>query len=128
MKYPTFKLSDEQKLEVEKFNQNKNIRLEELNCIICDSTYYKALYTNDRYGINQQTVLCTTCGLVYSNPRMSEQSLDYFYSSNLFRKLYGDYKTAGDFEHDFYERTEKVEKNITINQPDYNKYYPQLFF
>ena len=124
MKYPILQLTNKKKLDIKKFNQNKKIRLEILNCIICDSTYYKALYTNDRYGINQQTVLCTTCGLVYSNPRMSEESLQYFYSSNLFREVYSD---LGDFEHDFSERTKQVEKNIRINKPNFNKYYPQLF-
>ena len=117
-------LTDEQKMEVKKFNQNKKVHLETLNCINCESTNYKELYENDRHGINQQTVMCNTCGLVYSNPRMSEESLKYFYSSNLYRKLY---ETSGNFEHNFYDIAAKVEKNIRINKPNYNKYYPQLF-
>ena len=36
--------------------------------------------------IDQQTVMCK-CGFVCSNPRISG-SLDYFYSSNLYRELY----------------------------------------
>ena len=115
---------NKQELEVKKFNQNKKIRLETLNCINCKSLNYKELYANDRYGINQQTVLCNTCGLVYSNPRMSEESLDYFYSSNLYREVY---RSSNDFEHDFSERIRKVEKNIKINKPNFNKYYPNFF-
>ena len=68
--------------------------------------------------------MCNSCGFVYSNPRMSEESLDYFYSSNLYREVY---ETSNDFEHDFSERIRKVEKNIKINKPNFNKYYPQLF-
>ena len=83
MKYPIYQLTQKQEVEVKKFNQNRKIHLEPVNCIICNSTNYKVLYTNDRHGIYQQTVLCNTCGLVYSNPRMSEKSLNYFYSSNL---------------------------------------------
>ena len=124
MKYPILQLTSKQELEVKKFNQNIEIRLEKLNCIICNSSNYKELYTNDRYGIHQTTVLCYTCGLVYSNPRMSIESLDYFYASNLYRELYG---TSVDIEHDFSERAKKVEKNIIINKPNFNKYYPQLF-
>ena len=79
MKYPILQLNNEQELEIKKFNQNEKIHLETINCIICKSSNYKILYTNDRYGINQQTVLCNICGLVYSNPRMTEESLKYFY-------------------------------------------------
>ena len=93
MKYPTVQLTNKQELEVKKFNQNKKIRLETLNCINCKSLNYKELYANDRYGINQQTVLCNACGLVYSNPRMTQESLEYFYSSNLYREVY---ESSGD--------------------------------
>ena len=124
MKYPIPQLNNKQEFEVKKFNQNEKIYLETINCIICKSSNYKILYTNDRHGINQQTVMCNSCGFVYSNPRMSEESLDYFYSSNLYREVY---EASNDFEHNFSERIRKVEKNIKINKPNFNKYYPQLF-
>ena len=124
MKYPTVQLSDKQELEVKKFNKDKKIRLEILNCVNCKSLDYKKLYTNDRYGINQQTVLCNTCGLVYSNPRMTRESLEYFYSSRLYREVY---ESSSDFEHNFSKKFKKVEKNIRINKPNFNKCYPQLF-
>ena len=124
MKYPKKVLSDLHEIEVKKFNQNKKISLEAINCINCNSSNYKELYTNDRYGINQQTVMCNTCGLVYSNPRMSEESLQYFYSSNLYRKLY---EKSDDSEHSFHNKAKKIEKNIIINQPNFNRSYPQLF-
>ena len=124
MKYPTVQLTNLQELEVKKFNQNKKIRLETLNCINCKSLNYKELYANDRHGINQQTVLCNACGLVYSNPRMTEESLKYFYSSNLYREVYD---ASDDFEHSFSQKVKQVEKNIRINKPNFNKYYPQLF-
>ena len=124
MEYPILQLNNEQEEEVKKFNQNEKIHLETINCIICKSSNYKILYTNDRYGINQQTVMCNICGFVYSNPRMSKESLNYFYSSNLYREVYG---VSGDFEHSFSEKAKQVEKNIRINKPNFNKYYPQLF-
>ena len=75
MKYPTYNLSDKQRIEVRKFNSNNNIIYENLNCVNCNLSNYKKLYKNDRYGIKQQTVMCNNCGFVYSNPRMSEDSL-----------------------------------------------------
>ena len=113
MKYPTLQLTNKQELEVKKFNQNKKIRLETLDCINCQSLNYKELYANDRYGINQQTVLCNACGLVYSNPRMTKESLTYFYSSNLYREVYD---SLEDFEHSFSKKFKQVEKNINKNR------------
>ena len=106
MKYPTVQLTNLQELEVKKFNQNKKIRLETLNCINCKSLNYKELYANDSHGINQQTFLCNACGLVYSNPRMTEESLKYFYSSNLYREVY---EASDDSEHSFSEKVQQVE-------------------
>lgn len=124
MKYPTFNLSDKQKHEVQKFNNNKDIIYENLNCINCNLSNYKKLYENDRYGIKQQTVMCYGCGLVYSNPRMNEKSLQHFYSSNLYRELY---ENENNYEHGFKIKSEEIEKKIEIKQPNYHSYYPQLF-
>ena len=75
MNYPKINLSESQKNEVNKFNTDNKISYLELNCISCDTSNYKDLYNNDRYGIYQKTVMCNNCGLVYSNPRMNEKSL-----------------------------------------------------
>lgn len=123
MKYPIINLNRRQTDEVTKFNQDKNINFLNLNCIVCGVSDYKILFKNDRHGINQQTVMCKSCGFVYSNPRMSKLSLDYFYSSNLYRELYE--------EHDstkiFLEKMRKIDKNFEIKKPNFQKYYPQLF-
>ena len=115
MKYPTKVLSDLHEIEVKKFNQNKKIRLETINCINCNSSNYKELYTNDRFGINQQTVMCNTCALVYSNPRMSEESLLYFYSSNLYRQLY---EKSDDSEYLFPKKTDFKNMHVIIRRKE----------
>ena len=88
MKYPIIPITNEQKLAVDKFNADEKIKFEEINCTNCKSIDFKILFKNDRYGFNQQTVLCNNCGLTYSNPRMTEDSARYFYSSDLYRKIY----------------------------------------
>ena len=75
MKYPKNNLSEKQRVEVIKFNLSKQFIYKDLNCINCNLSDYKRLYDNDRYGISQKTVMCNNCGLVYSNPRMNEESL-----------------------------------------------------
>ena len=124
MNYPKINLSESQKNEVNKFNTDNKISYLELNCISCDTSNYKDLYNNDRYGIYQKTVMCNNCGLVYSNPRMNEKSLKYFYSTNLYRELY---ENVNDFEHGYMSRSKEIDVNIQINKTNFEKYYPQLF-
>lgn len=123
MRYPIVNLNKRQIAEVKKFNQDKNINFQNLNCIVCGFSDYKILFKNDRYGINQQTVMCKSCGFVYSNPRMSKESLDYFYSSNLYRELYEEYDSSQIFA----EKIKKIDNNFKIKKPNFKKYYSQLF-
>jgi len=127
MKYPQVSISSEQKLAVEKFNKDKKIKFEEINCPSCGLDKHEILFKNDRYGIKQQTVLCQNCGLAYSNPRMTEESAKYFYSSDLYRKIY---VNESDVEAYFLKKNynQKINENTKINKPNYNKHYSQLFF
>ena len=124
MKYPKNNLTKNQKNEVMRFNSSREFAYEDLNCINCDLSNSKKLYDNDRYGILQKTVMCNNCGLVYSNPRMNEESLKDFYSSNLYRELY---EKEDNFEHGFILRKEEINKEIVIKKPNFDKYYSQLF-
>ena len=58
MKYPIQNLSNNQKIEVKKFNLNEEISYVDLSCINCNLSDYKKLYDNDRHGILQKTVMC----------------------------------------------------------------------
>jgi len=125
MKYPVINLTDKQSAEVKNFNKDKKIFLEFINCINCNLSNFKKLYSNDRNGINQQTVLCNNCGLVYSNPRMTKETLNYFYSSNIYREIY---ESSSDFEYNFQERKADIKKDNSMINPNFTKYYPKLFF
>lgn len=86
--YPVLKLSKRQTEYVKEFNNNPKIKFEKISCYNCSSVNKKILFTNDRYGFNQKTVLCKNCGLIYSNPRMTEDTTDFFYKSDLYRNVY----------------------------------------
>ena len=32
--------------------------------------------------------MCNNCGLIYSNPRMDKESTEYFYNTDIYRKIY----------------------------------------
>lgn len=58
----------------------------------------KYFLKNDRYGINQQTVICKKCGLVYSSPRLTTESVRIFYESDDYRKIYEEKSLINKFE------------------------------
>ena len=85
-------LSEEQKREVIRFNEeidNGLHSIESVNCL-CGSDETAMLYEHDRYGLWSPTVICIECGLIYSNPRLSPSSYADFYSSDRYREIYED--------------------------------------
>lgn len=61
--------------------------LERVACPLCGSTHFEALATTDRYDMDVATVGCTGCGLVLTNPQLTEASLNDFYR-NHYRRYY----------------------------------------
>jgi len=49
------------------------------HCEICQSTQFAELSTKDRDGRPLRTVICQSCGLVFSNPRPASQQIDNYY-------------------------------------------------
>jgi len=91
-----FKLSATQLELVNEFNSKVKdgiIEFEEVPCL-CKGTKFDLIATFDRYGFSQNTVVCQSCGLLLSNPRMTEEAAREFYSSDFYRQAYehGQYK------------------------------------
>jgi len=53
----------------------------ETACAICGPHEYEVVGTRDRNGRPLRTVLCTSCGLVWTNPRPSDADVDRYYAS-----------------------------------------------
>jgi 2-polyprenyl-3-methyl-5-hydroxy-6-metoxy-1,4-benzoquinol methylase len=86
----TLKLNALQQKMKEQINQKvaaEAYRFEEIPCCICDGYNFAPLAEKDRYGLYAPVVICKTCGLVQTNPRMDEKSYNLFYNSE-YRKLY----------------------------------------
>lgn len=69
----------------------KGERLQECPCAVCSRSEFDTLARRDRYGLPVTTVVCRTCGLVQTNPRMSQEAYNGFYDS-VYRELYGGHK------------------------------------
>ncbi len=87
---PLQRISDAQLNLVKEFNSNiaKNkVLFEEVPCL-CGCLEFELIASVDRYTILQKTVICTNCGLIQSNPRMTRDQYRDFYSSDLYRRCY----------------------------------------
>ena len=60
---------------------------EEVPCCVCGGKNFETLSEKDRYGLYVPVVICKTCGLIQTNPRMTQESYNQFYDIE-YRKLY----------------------------------------
>jgi len=81
-------VSLEAKKTIEDKIKNRTYAFEQVKCCICSGTSFEHLADKDRYGLYVPTVICKDCGLVQTNPRMTQKSYEEFYN-NEYRKLYG---------------------------------------
>jgi len=61
-------------------------RFEEVPCPICDKRNFNLLSLKDMYGLYFPVVICKLCGLIQTNPRMTQESYNLFYN-NEYNKL-----------------------------------------
>jgi 2-polyprenyl-3-methyl-5-hydroxy-6-metoxy-1,4-benzoquinol methylase len=57
-----------------------------VNCPLCEGNKNRSLSEKDTYGLPVKVVVCSECGLVYNNPRLTEVSLPAFYGED-YREL-----------------------------------------
>jgi hypothetical protein len=56
-------------------------------CNLCGEYDAEVLFAQDQHGFGLRTVMCNHCGLIYLNPRPTEQDYDDFYR-NWYHRLY----------------------------------------
>jgi transcription elongation factor Elf1 len=108
---PSIPLTDIQqkaKANVERKTEDKTYVFEQTTCPVCDGSSYETLSEKDRYGLSCNTVICKNCGMLMTNPRMTKESLNKFYSDD-YRELYVGSKNA---EISFFDRQYKHGKRI----------------
>lgn len=60
---------------------------EEVHCCVCGGSNFELLSEKDRYGLYHPVVICRDCGLIQTNPRMTQESYNEFYQIE-YQKLY----------------------------------------
>ena len=115
---PELKLNETQrkaKAEVEEKINSGIYTFEEVICVVCGSSKSEIISEKDRYGLKCTTKICCDCGLVYTSPRMTQESYAGFYNSE-YRRLYvGTEKPGNSFFADQKFRGERILKYIRDN-------------
>jgi 2-polyprenyl-3-methyl-5-hydroxy-6-metoxy-1,4-benzoquinol methylase len=82
------KVQQKIKQEIEAKIESKKYTFEYVKCVICQESDFEKIAEKDRYGLYVPTVICKTCGLLQTNPRMTQESYNEFYDKE-YRTLYG---------------------------------------
>ncbi len=81
------------------------MKMESVNCAICGEDNTDILYVVDSFRI----VRCSNCGLVYVNPRLSNDELKHIYDSqDYYRSGYPNYLSKKKF---IYWESKKILKD-----------------
>ncbi len=84
------RLSPRQSELVAEFNRKVAqglVEFESAPCL-CGSSEFDLIASVDRHSMRQKTVMCVRCGLIQSNPRMTDKECGKFYSSDMYRRCY----------------------------------------
>ena len=103
---PAIRLDDLQlttKQQVERKVKEGRYEFEKVPCPVCDGNNFESLANKDRYGLYMPVVICTECGLILTNPRMTQQAYSEFYNRE-YHRLYNGEEHPTDkffrFQHD----------------------------
>lgn len=61
--------------------ENGQYKFTKVKCPICNSARFRSLAQQDRDGIWHPLVICRDCGLIQTNPRLTEKSYENFYEN-----------------------------------------------
>jgi len=85
---PLNELQLQLKAQVDQKVKSGHFKFESVDCPCCNKREFEQIAEKDRYGLYYPVVICKTCGLVQTNPRMTQESYNEFYNVE-YRRLYG---------------------------------------
>lgn len=88
-------------------------------CNCCGSKNVKEVFTKDRYSMGITTVICQNCGLVYTNPVLTDTELNNFYSFH-----YRHYYVSTNYPDTTYIQMRKLQERANILLSHIKSYLP----
>jgi len=96
------------KNQIEKKIAENLYSFEKAPCCICEGKNFEVLSEKDRYGLYVPVVICRDCGLIQTNPRMTQDAYNEFYDLE-YRLLYMEKKISTyEFFKSQYERGKRI--------------------
>lgn len=80
-------LQAQMKRQIDRKVEQGRYRFEAVPCAVCQGADFEPIAEQDRYGLRFPVVICRACGLVQTNPRMTQESYNEFYNTE-YRRLY----------------------------------------
>lgn len=106
-------LQQKMKAQIDRKVQDGIYRFETVPCCICGDDQFTQLAEKDRYGLYLSIVICQRCGLIQTNPRMTQESYNEFYNIE-YRKLYNGVDVPSEsFFAQQYQRGRKIHQYLT---------------
>ena len=68
------------KKQVERKIERGIYSFEEVPCCVCGGKNFELLSEKGRYGLYMPVVVCKDCGLIQTNPRMTQEAYNQFYN------------------------------------------------
>ncbi|MBU0635276.1 MAG: class I SAM-dependent methyltransferase [Candidatus Omnitrophica bacterium] len=105
------------KKQIESKIQQGHYKTERVNCIICGEGDFEQLSEKDRFGLVASVVICRECGLIQTNPRLSQESYNEFYNDEFTKLIFGRERTTQDLFFDQYFHGQKICKYLKGSLP-----------
>lgn len=95
-------------MSLKKFQYN-TAEKEYIECNCCGSRHTKTIFTKDRYSMGINTVICINCGLVFTNPVLTDKELNDFYGFH-----YRTYYVSTEYPDEAYIKMRKLQERADI--------------
>jgi len=105
------------KKQIESKIRQGRYKLEKVDCIVCGKDDFEQLSEKDRYGLAVSVVICRECGLIQTNPRLSQESYNELYNEEFRELIFGEDRTTRDLFLDQYFHGQKIYKELRTSLP-----------
>ena len=110
-------LQEEIKRQIEDKIKQGHYKTQLVSCVICGSQEFETLSEKDRFGLPVVVVICKDCGLIQTNPRLTQDSFNEFYGTEHTELVFGKERVIPEWFMDEYFHGQKIYRYIRNSFP-----------
>jgi 2-polyprenyl-3-methyl-5-hydroxy-6-metoxy-1,4-benzoquinol methylase len=81
---------------------------ESVPCAVCEKRDFETLSERDRFGLPISVVICQNCGLIQTNPHLTQEAFNEFYRTEHVKLIFGRERANADLFLDEYYHGQKI--------------------